>query len=197
MSLRNEAALTPQIKTHCRHALRTHVRVHKPCTRQHYTSTPRRLSKVTVSTDCNRTNDHQNPSYHNHSSGMQRQHVIVGPSAGPKCRASIRAQIMNHNVGTTRWARTVRAQRVVPKLWVKKWAPFLEPWLSLREDARTHLNIQPHRPTQTSCTQHKSRMRCSAAARNIFANLHAPQKTPAMDNSGRPSASLSSTSTRC
>ena len=124
MSLRNEAVLTPQIKTHCRHALRTHVRVHKPCTRQHYTSTPRRLSKVTVSTDCNRTNDHQNPSYHNHSSGMQRQHVTVGPSAGPKFRAFIRAQIMNHNVGTTRWERTVRSQRVGPTLWFNLWGLF-------------------------------------------------------------------------
>ena len=72
-------------------------------------------------------NDHVSSQDHNCISGLRTQLDSAVLYTGPKGRAWIWTQIMNHNLGPTRWARTVRSKRVWPKLWFNMWAPLLEP----------------------------------------------------------------------
>ena len=47
---------------------------------------------------------------------------VRGPLRGVNHRPKKGAHILNQKVGTTRWERTVRANRVVPTFWFTIWA---------------------------------------------------------------------------
>ena len=51
----------------------------------------------------------------------------AAPHTGPETRACIWARILDRNLGTTRWERTVRSHPVGPTLWFNSRAPQVGP----------------------------------------------------------------------